>query len=83
MIHPDGYIQVRDRAKDIIRGQRNGRVFKIGQEVSVKIFETNALTGGIELTLLQHEGKTIETHSHRKNFSNSKKKSRRKKKKYS
>ena len=79
----DGFVPLRliaddryffDRAKDIIRGQRNGRVFKIGQPLTVKIFETNALTGGIELTLVKHDGKPIDSHSPRKNFSKSNKK---------
>ncbi len=81
--HADGFVPLRllgddqyflDRAKDIIRGKRTGRVFKIGQEVLVKIFETNALSGGIEMTMLAHEGKPMDTRSPRKKFSRSKKK---------
>ena len=81
--HADGFVPLRllgddqyflDRAKDIIRGKRTGRVFKIGQNVLVKIFETNALSGGIEMSLLAHEGKPMDTRSPRRNFSRSNKK---------
>ncbi len=64
----DGFVPLRllsddhyqfDRARNQIRGRRTGRVFRMGQDVRVKIYDANAFSGAIELQLLEHEGKAV------------------------
>ncbi len=85
--HGDGFVPLRllsddhyqfDRARNQIRGRRTGRLFRLGQNVRVKIFDANAFSGAIELQLLEHEGKAVafgsryQNGSTRKKFSNKK-----------
>ncbi len=67
-VNVDGFVPLRlvgsdhfyyDRTKDMIRGKRTGIVFKTGQKVLVKVFQTHPIAGTIDLTLLALEGRAI------------------------